>query len=116
MGLPKGRTNNPHGRPQNSRNKATKEMKSWIQRFLEDKWQDIQADFKKLEPRDRLKFYKELLEFVIPKERNQNVSLNIDADIEQMNEHEAQRELYEVLKSELQGMSIEEIQKKFLND
>ena len=59
----KGKTNNPNGRPVGSKNKVTAGLRERINDFLNDNWKDLQADFKKLEPKERLMFYEKLLQF-----------------------------------------------------
>ncbi len=64
----KGRvSNNPTGRPTGSKNKVTIDLRIRINDFLSDNWETLQADFKKLEPKDRLLFYEKLLSFGLPK-------------------------------------------------
>lgn len=67
MGLPKGRTNNPNGRPQGSSNKVTTDLRNFIQDILNMNAEKIQSDIESLEPRDRLKFLVSLLPYIVPK-------------------------------------------------
>jgi len=67
MGLKKGRTNNPAGRPKGARNKAGADLRETITGFLEGNFTKIQADFRKLTPRDRARLYVGLLAFALPR-------------------------------------------------
>lgn len=66
MGLHKGTTNNPNGRPKGKPNRTTDELRVMVQNFIDDNLQTLQADFDKLEPKDRLAFIERLLKHVLP--------------------------------------------------
>ncbi len=70
MGLPKGTTNNPAGRPKGSTNKAGAELRERITTFVEERWEQIQEDFEYLEPKERLQFFEKLLVYALPKLQN----------------------------------------------
>ncbi len=76
MGLKKGQTNNPAGRPAGVPNKASGELRQSINDFLEKNFSQVQKDMAKLAPKDRIKFYIDLLAFGLPK--LQSTSLDID--------------------------------------
>ena len=76
MGLRKGQTNNPSGRPKGTVNKVTTALRSRINDFLNNNWENLQDDFDKLEPQDRLQFYEKLLQYGLP--RLQNTQLTTD--------------------------------------
>ena len=67
MGLKKGMTNNPEGRPVGSQNKVTVELRKRINDFLNDNWDNLQDDFEQLEPKERANFYEKLLQYGLPK-------------------------------------------------
>ena len=67
MGLEKGRTNNPYGRPAGSKNKATAEIRELLTGFISDNWDNMLEDFNKLEPKERLAFYEKILQYTLPR-------------------------------------------------
>lgn len=76
MGLKKGMTNNPAGKPPGTKNKINSELRGMINDFLESKFEMVVADFETLEPKDKLKFYTDLLSYGLPK--LQAASIDID--------------------------------------
>lgn len=62
----KGTVNNPKGRPKGTPNKSTDELRTLLQNFIDDNMETLQADFDKLEPKDRLNFIDRLLKHVLP--------------------------------------------------
>ena len=82
-GLPK-----TGGRKKGSQNKVSAEMKEKVQMFIENNFDQIQADFKALAPRERVTLYERLLKYVIPtkieseindvRETSQAVNITID--------------------------------------
>jgi hypothetical protein len=77
MGLPKGKTNNPKGRPQGP-NKITAELRQRIKLFLEGQFETIECDFKTLAPDRRVVLFERYLKFVLPQLQSSSVDLNID--------------------------------------
>ena len=66
MGLPKGTTNNPAGRPKGKPNKTTQELRNLFQCFIETNIESLQNDFDQLEPKERLYFIERLARLVLP--------------------------------------------------
>lgn len=62
----KGTVNNPNGRPKGTPNKSTDELRTLLQNFIDDNMETLQADFDKLEPKDRLNYIERLLKHVLP--------------------------------------------------
>ena len=61
-GLPKS-----GGRLPGVENKISVTLRNQINDFLNENWQQVQADFQTLEPKDRLQFYERLLSYGLPK-------------------------------------------------
>jgi len=111
MPLKKGQTNNPNGRPKGSRNKVTASLRARINDFLNDNWQNLQKDFDKLEPKDRLQFYEKLLQYGLPRLQSteltgefQNITLDTifppDDELEKMTSKELDLVINKLKKSE----------------
>ncbi|QMU28121.1 hypothetical protein [Adhaeribacter radiodurans] len=66
MPLKEGQTNNPNGRPLGSSNKTTKGMRERITAFLDDNFDQIQEDFGKVKPKEKLDFYVKLMQYSLP--------------------------------------------------
>ena len=75
----KGISGNPNGRPTGSPNKATEKIRDKINDFLSDNFETIKNDLMKLEPKERVKFYIDLLSFGVPKMR----SMEIETDFQE---------------------------------
>ena len=54
MGLKKGQTNNPNGRPKGVPNKVTGDLRKWVDGLLNRNLLEMENDLQKLEPKDRL--------------------------------------------------------------
>lgn len=67
MAFKKGESGNPSGRPKGSINKTTFELRGLIADFLSNNFEKISTDFELLQPKDRIKYYCELLNFGLPK-------------------------------------------------
>lgn len=78
MGLPKGRTNNPNGRPEGSENKITADLRRGISNFLSENWERMQKDFDSLEPKERLAFYEKLLQYGLPRLQSTHLTNDLD--------------------------------------
>lgn len=78
MGLRKGQTNNPKGRPKGTKSKATAELKERISSFLDGNFETLIRDFKKLEPKDRLMFYEKLLKYALPTMQSTKADIQLE--------------------------------------
>lgn len=78
MGLRKGMTNNPRGKPVGALNRLTRDMKTTIHEFLQDSWPEVVKEFHTLRGRDKLDFFKDLLQYDLPKMRAMEVSGEIN--------------------------------------
>jgi len=66
MGFQKGNTNS-QGRPKGSKNKATGELREFVNDFIKENTDKIQNDFDSLDPKERIDTLIKLLEYSLPK-------------------------------------------------
>lgn len=74
MGLPKGQTNNPNGRPKGSKNKSSAEIREMFSELISNNIEQLQNDLNKLEPKDRIKAMIDFSKFVVPSLRSHSLS------------------------------------------
>jgi hypothetical protein len=70
------------GREKGTPNKTTKELKGIIHEVVERQLETIEADLQELEAKDRLAVLLKLVEYVLPKQREQKIDFNSLTDIE----------------------------------
>ena len=80
MGLKKGMTNNPAGRPAGKQNKVTSELKAWITELINTNREQFEIDLKTIEPEKRLLLLEKLMSFVIPKMQSVSIEAQIQAE------------------------------------
>ncbi len=66
------------GRIAGTPNKVTGTMRTNINNFLAENWEQVQADFKALEPKERLIFYERLMSYGLPKLQSTTLSTDFD--------------------------------------
>jgi len=69
------------GRSKGTPNKATQELREALNDFIESNIERIKTDFESLEPKDRVKLFSELLQYVLPK--YQAIQTKIESDTTQ---------------------------------
>ena len=79
MPFKKGISGNPTGKPPGAKNRVNVEIRTRINTFLDDHFETVQNDIMELEPRDRIKFYIELLQYGLPKLKQ--LELTNDPDV-----------------------------------
>jgi len=78
MGLPKGRTNNPHGRPKGKPNKVTTNLRQWVQSVLNDSRGQFISDLAMLDPYERVKVFTQLLSYALPRLQAVETAINFN--------------------------------------
>ena len=73
MPFQKGQSGNPKGRTPGKMNKDTGSLRKRIAALLDDNYAKIVKDMEKLEPRDRVNAWLKLLEYAIPKLRQDTI-------------------------------------------
>jgi len=74
--MPKGQTNNPKGRPKGTPNRITGQLRDAITEFIEGNFNEVVLYWRKLEPKDKLNFYRDLLQYVVPKLASTEIKTN----------------------------------------
>lgn len=76
MPFEKGISGNPEGRPKGVTNKTSTQLRETIISFLENNFERVVNDFEGLKPKERVRFYCDLLQYGLP--RLQAVQLETD--------------------------------------
>ena len=71
-----GECGNPVGRPKGAQNRDMIDLRAWIKNFTERNAAQIQKDFKVLKPAERCTLYIKLLEYIIPKKREEEITIS----------------------------------------
>ena len=64
------------GRPKNSPNKATSEIRKAFQMLVNDNLQQLEIDLKALEPKDRIAAIVSLTKFIVPQLKQTEIELD----------------------------------------
>ncbi len=100
MGLKPGMTNNAKGRKPGVPNKANRPLKENISNFLQSKWADIEKDFKKLEPRDRILFYEKLLSYFLPRLKSIDQTIEVTQKLDSFTDSQLNKLIDNILQEE----------------
>jgi len=76
MGLQKGTTNNPNGRPPGRQNKTTEQLRNTVQTFIENNIENLQLNFDLLEPKEKLLFIEKMLNYCLPRVQSTQLTGN----------------------------------------
>ena len=67
MPFKKGKSGNPNGRKPGTPNRVTGDFRQRIQQLLDEQFDNLQTDFKALDPKERVNAFIRLLEYTTPK-------------------------------------------------
>ena len=70
------------GRQKGTPNKSTTNLKFSIQQIVERQFETLESDLEGLDSRDKINFVLKLIEYVLPKQREQKINFNELSDIE----------------------------------
>lgn len=77
MPFKKGQSGNPRGRPKKP-NKATAELRSWIQALIDGNRSRLESDLLTMEARDRWTIIERLMSYCLPKMQSVDASVQFD--------------------------------------
>ena len=78
MPFKKGQSGNKAGKPKGATNKTTIDLRKWINQFIDDNREQIQKDWKRLEPKDRLAMFEKLLKYCLPTLQSTSMDLGFE--------------------------------------
>lgn len=100
MGLRKGQTNNPNGRPKGKPNKLTTDIKFFFKNILEKNRAQIERDLRDVDPATRLRFICALFPYVMPKLQAVEVTKpNDEEKVKNLTDEEIKKEIERIRKS-----------------
>lgn len=101
MALPKGKTNNPNGRPKGTPNKTTTELRQWVINLLSKNRAQLSRDLLAIpDPAERWRIVTKILEMVLPKPPTQ-IAATVNTELDAMSRAEVLAELSRL--TDLQG-------------
>ena len=68
------------GRQRGTPNKATTDLKKWVSCILDNGREQFEQDLQELEPRERVRVYTGLMNFVLPKQQAMNIEAQTEAE------------------------------------
>ena len=68
------------GRTAGTPNKVTSDLKNRIATLMDEQFDTITTDLEQLEPKDRVTAYLKLLEYILPKQREQKIDVKSRLD------------------------------------
>ena len=84
------------GRPPGATSKINNDLRKKIGLFLENKWSVIESDFDALEPKERVMMFAKLLEFSLPRLQSIAYTTDLEKQIDQLSDEQAERLLKEL--------------------
>ena len=66
------------GREPGTQNKVSGSLRQMINDFLSENWDQMQTDFKALDPKEKLMFYEKMLGYALPKLQSTTLTTDLD--------------------------------------
>lgn len=82
------------GKPKGAVNKITGDLRSRITDFLSGEFESIKEDFKKLDPKDKIKFFVDLIQYSVPKLQ----AVQLESEFDKLTDEQLQQIIDELLK------------------
>ena len=80
----KGKSGNPAGKPKGTQNKATTDLRTWINILINKNLPKIEKDLESLDSKDRLQVIERLIQYCIPKQQAISVEAQIQAEYSEL--------------------------------
>ncbi len=84
------------GRKPGAPNKATKDLRQWVNSFIQSQTEQIQKDWQQLEPKDRIVLFERLLKYSLPTLQ----ATSLTTDFEKMSDEDLDRIINELQKNQ----------------
>lgn len=84
MPIKKGEVINPKGRPKNSQNKTTSEIRAAFQQLVSNNIDKLQTDLESMEPEKRVSYIIKLSEFILPRLQSLSIENQIELEYKQL--------------------------------
>ncbi len=97
MPFKEGTSGNEAGRPKGTQNKTASKLRQVITDFLENRFEDVVADFQQLEPNQKIKVYTDLLQYAVPKLQSTTIQNDLQNDLEWLTDDELENLANKVL-------------------
>ena len=95
----KGQSGNPKGKPRGAINKITEDLRAAISEFLKSNFSQVQEDFNRLSPRDRMGFFLKLIEYDLPKRRSIDSSEELKIQLDGLTEDQLEEIVNRITKN-----------------
>lgn len=115
MGLKKGNTNNPNGRPKGSVNKINESLRATFSNIIENNLETFNNDLLVLQPKDRISMLIKMAEFILPKLRSvESESVLSPEEYQEFLKHKKTQERYNNMTDEEKFSELQRLRK--MND